>query len=90
MKNGIRTLTVATALSLIFAGPALAMTASNQSVWQALNTASFANPTLTVAVHDGVVTLAGDVQDAMQKHAIEQVVRNSEGVTGVLNLITSN
>jgi len=90
MKTAIRSLLAASALSFMFAGSALAINASSQSVFADISGANLDSSSLGLSVQNGIVTLTGDVEDNIAKMRIEQAARNSAGVSGVINLISTN
>lgn len=89
MKLSASSLIAATTLSLVMASSAFAMVPTNQSVSADVSDA-VGHGRIQVTVQDGVATLFGDVQDGIEEGRALSAARNSEGVTGVINLITSN
>ena len=89
MKTIIRN-TAAALLVTAFASSAFAMSASSQSVRDSLAGSSLDAHNVQISVRDGVVTLSGNVNDNLTRIRAERIVKNTEGVTGVVNLITGN
>jgi hyperosmotically inducible periplasmic protein len=64
---------------------------SDEKITAAVNEALKANPAMSVvssSVHDGVVTLSGEVEDDAQKAAAETLVASVKGVKSVNNSLT--
>ena len=90
MKSSIRSIVAASALSMLFAGSAFAMGATSHSVFADLSSANLDTSSMGVSVQNGIVTLTGDVQDNIAKFRAENAIRGSAGVSGVINLISTN
>ncbi len=90
MKTSIRQAATATVLAVVLAAPAFAMTASSQSIQQKLDAAHIDTHGLTVSVNNGVATLSGVVNDGSDRARAARIARHTDGVTRVINLITTS
>lgn len=90
MKTLIRQIAAVTLISAAGVGSAFATGATSQSVAHALNRSNVDITGITVSVKDGVATLSGTTNDNLQRARTVQVVKNVEGVTSVVNLVTGS
>lgn len=90
MKTLFRTVLAASVLAAVSIGSANAKSDSGYQARHALQHSIYNLPSVDVTVNDGIATLIGNVENATDKNQIERIVLNTEGVTGVVNLISTN